>query len=179
MRFLALVLGLVMLAPVARAEDGYDLWLRYKPVEASARAAYAARAAAIAPVAETPTLKAARAELERGLTGLVGQPALAAAGSRDGVILLSAGATPAVTGLGLPLQTLGEEGYLIRTVSVGGKATTVIAANRDIGVLYGVFRYLSLIKTGQSVDKLDITSVPKVKLRMLNHWDNLDRHVER
>ena len=57
--------------------------------------------------------------------------------------------------------------------------TTVIAANRDIGVLYGVYRYLSLIQTGASVDRLDIVSVPKVKLRMLNHWDNLDRHVER
>ncbi|ATC25720.1 alpha-glucuronidase [Caulobacter vibrioides] len=179
MRFLALVLGLLLLAPAARAEDGYDLWLRYKPVAESARVAYAARAAAIAPVAETPTLTVARAELERGLTGLVGQPASAPAGSRDGVILLASGATPAITGLGLPLKTLGEEGYLIRTVTVGGKATTVIAANRDIGVLYGVFRYLSLIQTGQSVDKLDITSVPKVKLRMLNHWDNLDRHVER
>ncbi|MFY8208925.1 MAG: alpha-glucuronidase family glycosyl hydrolase, partial [Caulobacter sp.] len=72
MRFLALVLGLLLLAPAARAEDGYDLWLRYKPVAESARVAYAARAAAIAPVAETPTLTVARAELERGLTGLVG-----------------------------------------------------------------------------------------------------------
>ncbi|ATC34434.1 alpha-glucuronidase [Caulobacter vibrioides] len=180
MRLMAFVGALLFLAaPVARAEDGYDLWLRYKPVEAGARAAYAARAAAIAPTAETPTLKVARAELERGLTGLVGQPVSAAAGSRDGVILLGAVATPAIAGLGLPLQTLGEEGYLIRTVTVAGKATTVIAANRDVGVLYGVYRYLSLIQTGASVDKLDITSVPKVKLRMLNHWDNLDRHVER
>ena len=47
MRVLALILGLVLIAPAARAEDGYDLWLRYRPVEASARPAYAARAAAI------------------------------------------------------------------------------------------------------------------------------------
>ena len=44
MRLLALILGLALVvAPAARAEDGYDLWLRYKPVEASVRAAYAAR----------------------------------------------------------------------------------------------------------------------------------------
>jgi alpha-glucuronidase len=31
---------LVLLAVPARAEDGYDLWLRYRPMEAGARAQY-------------------------------------------------------------------------------------------------------------------------------------------
>lgn len=180
MRLIALALGLLLMtAPTARAEDGYDLWLRYKPVEASARASYAARAAAIAPTRDDPTLKVARAELERGLTGLVGKPTTAAAGTRDGVILLGSAADPAVAKLNLPLKSLGEDGYLIRTLPVNGKATTVIAANRDIGVLYGVFRYLELIQTRQAVASLDLASAPKVKLRMLNHWDNLNRTVER
>lgn len=170
MRLLAFAAAfLLMAAPAARAEDGYDLWLRYKPVEAGAKAPYVARAAAIAPTADTPTLNVARAELERGLTGLVGKPATAAAGSRDGVIQLTVS----------PQKDLGDEGYRIRTTAVSGRKTTVIAANRDIGVLYGVFRYLELIQTRQSVDSLDIASAPKVKLRMLNHWDNLNRTVER
>lgn len=170
MRLMALAATLLLLAaPAARAEDGYDLWLRYKPVEASAKSAYAARAAAIAPVNDTPTLTIARAELERGLTGLVGKPASAAAGSRDGVIQLTVA----------PSKELGDEGYRIRTALVGGKKTTVISASQDVGVLYGVYRYLELIQTRQPVETLDITSVPKVKLRMLNHWDNLNGHVER
>ncbi len=169
MRLLALVLGLALIGSSAHAEDGYDLWLRYKPVEAGAKAPYAARAAAIAPVSNTPTLKVARAELDRGLTGLVGKPASATAGSRDGVIQLTVA----------PQKDLGDEGYRIRTTAVNGKKTTVIAANRDIGVLYGVFRYLELIQTRQPVETLDIASSPKVKLRMLNHWDNLNRTVER
>jgi alpha-glucuronidase len=57
--------------------------------------------------------------------------------------------------------------------------TTVIAANNDIGVLYGVFHYLRLVQTGQGVDTLNILSTPKVNHRLLNHWDNLDGHVER
>ena len=77
------------------------------------------------------------------------------------------------------MKDAGDEGYLIRTVSIDGKQTTVIAANREVGVLYGVFRYLSLIQTRQPVDRLAIASAPKVGLRMLNHWDNLDRTVER
>ena len=170
MRLLAFAAALLLMAaPAAHAEDGYDLWLRYKPVEASAKAPYAARAAAIAPTANTPTLKVARAELERGLTGLVGTPATAAAGSRDGVIQLTVA----------PQQGLSDEGYRIRTTAVNGKKTTVIAASKDIGVLYGVFRYLELIQTRQPVEALDIASSPKVKLRMLNHWDNLNRTVER
>jgi len=180
MRLIALALGLLLMtAPAARAEDGYDLWLRYKPVEASAKGAYAARAAAIAPTRDAPTMKVARAELERGLMGLVGKPASAGAGTRDGVILLGAASDPAIAKLDLPLKSLGEDGYLIRTLPVNGKATTVIAANRDIGVLYGVFRYLELIQTRQPVASLDLASAPKVKLRMLNHWDNLNRTVER
>jgi alpha-glucuronidase len=174
MRLMAFAATLLLLASTtARAEDGYDLWLRYRPVEASARTAYAARAAAIAPPGtlgkDTPTLKVARAELERGLTGLVGKPATAAGGARDGVIQLSVE----------PSKDLGDEGYRIRTQLVGGKKTTVISANKDIGVLYGVYRYLELIQTRQPVESLDLTSVPKVKLRMLNHWDNLNGHVER
>jgi alpha-glucuronidase len=171
MRGLCLVVGLLsatMTTSIARAEDGYDLWLRYRPLPAAQRPA----ARTIAPSAETATLKVARAELERGLTGLTG----AAPTSGAGAILLGTPAgSPAVAALNLPLKGAGEEGYLIRTVG----QTTVIAANSDVGVLYGVFHYLRLIQTGQGVDRLDILSAPKVNHRLLNHWDNLDGSVER
>jgi alpha-glucuronidase len=50
----------------ARAEDGYDLWLRYKPVEG------AAAVGGVTVLGDSPTLQAARAELERGPAGLRG-----------------------------------------------------------------------------------------------------------
>ncbi|HBN91111.1 MAG TPA: hypothetical protein DD397_00990, partial [Hyphomonas sp.] len=31
----------------------------------------------------------------------------------------------------------------------------------------------------EALTDLDVISRPKTKLRLLNHWDNLDRHVER
>jgi alpha-glucuronidase len=55
----------------------------------------------------------------------------------------------------------------------------LIAANKDAGVLYGAFAFLKLIQTRQSINNLDIADAPKVKARVLNHWDNLDRTVER
>ena len=153
----------------ARAEDGHDLWLRYRPLPLNQRPA----PRAIAATTETPTLNVARAELERGLTGLTGAAPASEAGAT--ILLGTPSDTPAVAALNLPLKGAGAEGYLIRTV---GK-TTVIAANSDIGVLYGVFHYLRLVQTGQGVDRLDIASAPAVQHRLLNHWDNLNGTVER
>lgn len=155
-------------ASAAQAEDGYDLWLRYRPLPAALRP----EPRTITPGADTPTLKIARAELQRGLDGLVGGAPPAGGPS---ILLGTPAGSPAVAALNLPLKSAGEEGYLIRTVG----ETTVIAANSDVGVLYGVFHYLRLVQTGQGVDKLDILSAPKVNHRLLNHWDNLDGSVER
>ncbi|RYG62998.1 alpha-glucuronidase, partial [bacterium] len=54
-----------------------------------------------------------------------------------------------------------------------------VAGNKDVGILYGVFAFLKRVQLGQSLDNLDVTDKPRLQLRVLNHWDNLDRHVER
>jgi alpha-glucuronidase len=173
-RGLCAVACLMSAASEVRAEDGYDLWLRYRPLAAAQRPT----SRTIAPSADTPTLKVARAELERGLTGLMGAAPDSGTGGIGGTVVLGTPAgSPAVAALNLPLKGAGEEGYLIRTLQDG--KTTVIAANSDVGVLYGVFHYLRLVQTGQGVDRLDILSAPKVRRRLLNHWDNLDGTVER
>ncbi len=176
-----MIAALLGLAAPAGAEDGYDLWLRYRPVPADQAAAYRAASAQIVLQGRSPTLDAAAAELERGLAGLTGAaPQLTAAPSGAGAVLLGTPASsPLVAGLNLPLQAAGPEGFVIRSVSLRGRRATVIAANSDVGVLYGVFRYLRLVQTAQPVQALDLADAPKVKLRLLNHWDNLDRSVER
>ncbi|HKC35325.1 MAG TPA: alpha-glucuronidase, partial [Chitinophagaceae bacterium] len=55
----------------------------------------------------------------------------------------------------------------------------IITANTDVGVLYGVFHFLRLMQTQRPVINLTIISSPKIKLRFLDHWDNLNRTVER
>ena len=64
---------------------------------------------------------------------------------------------------------------MIRSVVIDGHRATVIAAREDIGVLYGAFHFLRLVQTGQPLAKLDLRESPHLKLRVLNHWDNLDR----
>lgn len=156
-------------AGAARAEDGYDLWLRYRPVDG------AAAVGEVTVLGDSPTLRAARAELERGLAGLRG----GAPASTRAALLAGTAASPQIAALKLPLQRVGPEGYVIRSLQVDGRPTTVIAANSDVGVLYGAFHVLRLVQTRQPVGKLDIAAKPAVKLRVLNHWDNLDRSVER
>jgi len=156
-------------AGAARAEDGYDLWLRYRPVDG------AAAVGEVTVLGDSPTLRAARAELERGLAGLRG----GAPASTRAALLAGTAASPQIAALKLPLQGMGAEGYVIRSLQVDGRPTTVIAANSEVGVLYGAFHVLRLVQTRQPIGKLDIAAKPAVKLRVLNHWDNLDRSVER
>ena len=180
-RFLAFLLLLlsVALPSAVRAETGYDLWLRYQPLEQQWKDRYARQVTHFT-AASRPTIIAAANELRRGFEGMLGYDLVwRETVMGDGAVVLGTGKSPLIAPLGLPLAQLGPEGYLIRSATIDGKRVTVIAANQDVGVLYGVFRFLKLMQTRQPLDNLDISDAPKLKVRVLNHWDNLDRYVER
>lgn len=174
--WIALVGGL-WTAP-ARAEDGYDLWLRYRPLPTAQASAVAERATSVVRDETDPTIELAAAELVRGITGLTGR-AVAAGNVATGAIVIGTARSARIAALRLPLAGLGDEGFVVRSATVDGKPVTVVAANRPIGVLYGAFRLLRIAQTGGSIGKLSVVDRPKLGLRMLNHWDNLDRYVER
>ena len=165
----------------ASAEDGYDLWLRYKPVEKQWLGKYRADAAMLVSASNSATIRAARDELSRGLSGLLGRPVPTSDTLHgNGAILFGTAAdSPTIAGLHLPLAALGSEGYLIKSVTARGRRITVIAANSDVGVLYGAFDFLRLIQTRQPIERLDVASAPRIQNRILDHWDNLDRTIER
>lgn len=77
------------------------------------------------------------------------------------------------------IKDLGEDGYWMGPIEVDGKTHYAIVGNRPVGVLYGVFNLIKSIQTETFDNNLLISDYPKVKLRMLNHWDNLDKTVER
>lgn len=173
-----LVCSAVLPAMTAHAEDGYDLWLRYHLLPDAAQKQGSARELVV--LGATPTLQAAGDELQRGLHGLLGvAPTLTQAATRDGAIVLGTAQTPQIAALGLATQALGREGYLIRSTRVDGHQATVIVGGSDVGVLYGAFHLLRLVQTGQSLSALNLRQTPRLQLRLLNHWDNLDGVVER
>lgn len=157
------VVGAACLRPPLQAEDGYRLWLRYDACDdaryvTEASAALRTIVFATPRGADTPTLEVARDELKRGLGGLCGfAPAFE---------MTAPPATPAP----------GAEGYVFRLT--GGRCE--IAAQTDIGVLYGAFALLRHVQLRQPPGLLDgRASAPRIQRRLLNHWDNLNRFVER
>ena len=178
---LACGLAIVLSMLPAHAEDGHELWLRYRHMTASQAERYRTHASQLIAGQDTPTQVAARAELLQGLGGLLGATVpVSETVTLDGAIVVgTARSSPVVARLGLDLDDLGAEGYLIRSMRMDGRRTTVIAAREDIGVLYGAFHFLRLLQTGRSLEQLDLRESPRLKLRVLNHWDNLDGHVER
>jgi alpha-glucuronidase len=184
--------GILFTAPApaqAVPEDGYQLWLRYRPLPPAARERLAQAVTGIALLgAETPTLRAAGAELQRGLAGMLGRaapPALLPTARDGGLVVARAGSLPASHEVQASLRGLGDEGYLVRRTRLGGgKAganVTLIAANSDIGLLYGAFAWLRELQVTNAAAPASIAlaSKPRLPLRILNHWDNLDRSVER
>jgi len=168
----------------AHAENGYRLWLRYDKI--SNKALYARYRQSITQLlfpANSPTLRAAHDELTEGLNGLLQLqlPEKEFAVPNGALIIGTPQSSKMIASLPLKadLAKVGDEGYIIRTISYKGKKATVIAANKEVGVLYGVFNLLKLLQTEQPISQLAITDYPRTRLRMLDHWDNLDGSIER
>lgn len=175
--FWMMAMAMTVLTPVAMAEDGYDLWLRYARVDGAAAARIAAHASVITAPGDSATMQIIRDELQRGVTGMTGTAPMIADSMRPGALWLAMpGTAPA---LPLTLAGLGQEGYAIRSIRVEGKPVTLIAANSEMGLLHGAFHWLRLAQSDAALDAIDIRSAPRIGLRLLNHWDNLDGTVER
>ncbi|MBD2703743.1 alpha-glucuronidase [Spirosoma sp. BT702] len=168
----AWLLFLLLFAGRSNADDGYRLWLKYDLIrDAAKRTTYAQSAQFIALTGNSPILQTAANELQTGLQGLLGKtiPIIANAGNRTGGIVLTLRNTPDA-GAG----TLNDEGYQIEQ-----RSNIQISAKTDRGVLYGVFALLRYVQTGQSLHRITLTSNPKVRYRLLNHWDNTNGTIER
>ena len=173
-----------MLPRPQHPEDGYDLWLRYRPVEpGDLLASYRNRLRYLHAPAHSGVLRTARDEAVLALSGMTGEaPAATSELRAPGTLVIG---TPASSRIvrdlvpGAELNAVGPEGYLIRTVHRDGVDATVVASAGEAGVLYGVFGLLRILQTRQSVTALDVTERPANKVRMINHWDDLNRTVER
>lgn len=86
----------------------------------------------------------------------------------------------AISGICLRIDPLvGKEGYEIKCKK--GKCT--ISSSTQVGILYGIFTLLRNLITFQ-IKNFDTWTYsekqePVMRLRMLNHWDNMDGSIER
>jgi alpha-glucuronidase len=167
-----------------RNEDGYELWLRYKTIDnPETLSAYRTTITHIVMEASSPTLIAARKELSLALESLLDTPIpISEQVTQNGTLVVGTPlSSPIVAKLILQaeLWAAGDEGYVIKAAQIESKDCIVIAANTDFGILYGSFHFLRHLQTQQSLHNLNIISAPRIRHRMLNHWDNLDGTIER
>src|SRR6188768_554519 len=118
----------VVCALPAGAEDGYDLWMRYRAIDAGSYPDLDARVHELVVAPGSATLETAGRELASGLTKLRGRPlSPVPAVTQSGAVLLGTPRSSAeIAGLPLALERAGAEGYVIRSVTLDQKQVTVI-----------------------------------------------------
>ncbi|MEG3181182.1 alpha-glucuronidase family glycosyl hydrolase [Sphingomonas sp. LT1P40] len=167
--------AMVLTAHPASAEDGYELWLRYRPLTP----AYAAQVATIAPALAidappSPTVAAATSELTRAFGIWLDRPLAVTPGTSSALLLCRRDRSCAK---GLARQRGPTPPGAFRIDRLNGRI--VVSAADDIGLLYGSFALIRHIQQQAPLNALPQSDAPHVALRMLDHWDNLDGSVER
>src|SRR5262245_28495431 len=181
-RILILLAALLLAVSRAHAEDGYRLWLRYDPLPKSAIDRYSKDLSAITVAGSSETCDAIRSELTNALAGLLGKNlTMSATPDQASLVIGTPSSSSFIASLPFTreLSELGPEGYVVRSVKAGSHTTVVIASQTDVGALYGTFHFLRLMQTLQSIANINVNDKPRLRLRVLDHWDNLDGSIER
>lgn len=156
--------------PMLFAEDGYRLWLRYEKIsDARLLTVYSRQINTIYIAGTSPTLTALQQELALGLSGMLQKKVRFVSQAAGADIIIRTDAQQ---------SSLGKEGFYIQSAA-SPRPQITITATTDIGLLYGGFHFLRLLQTQQDITQLQTESKPQLQLRILNHWDNLNRYVER
>jgi alpha-glucuronidase len=162
-------------------EDGYKLWLRYA-TPGDIAASYSKTISGLLVEGRSATARIIRNELAAAMPAILNRRTPLRTGLFDGTVVVGIPAdSAAIRGLGWEseLAKMGPEGYVIRPASIAGRRAIAVASNGATGALYGAFHLLRLLQTGSAIDAIDLAERPRVQLRLLNHWDNLDGSVER
>ena len=195
LRFALLVVLAVLAvgASPASAEDGSDLWLRYEKVDDRSRLEQYRQSVKSVVVENVhankvhrhtadlrmepgaserlveSSLEAARDELVRGLSGLLGRRVPVAHGASRGAVVVGTRESSAIVRRHVRARELADEGYVIRSVD----GLTVVAGKTEVAALYGTFAFLRRLQTEQRITGLDIASSPRVANRHLNNWETV------
>ena len=123
------LLFLLCSTSLLQAENGYELWLRYRPVaKGTSHTSYCMKNQKVMFPGETESLIAARKELQAGLSGLLDIPYTETKVLENNMLVVG---TPQSVPLfkqqtfHAEIDGLADEGYLIRSCTIEGKKVTV------------------------------------------------------
>ncbi len=156
----------------ALAESGYKTWLRYEKIDdIILRGEYIKYCNRVIVTNESEILTSALNELKTGLDEMLGvEPQIVREKASSGIILGTLDNIPsAISNKIISKHRLTTpEGFMILTVD----ENIVITAKSDVGILYGTFHFLRLLQMEATISDMNLYDNPKIKLRILNHWDN-------
>jgi len=162
------------------ADDGYELWLKYPTIEDSEFSQKWNNSLGIIQAhGKSESMRVATEELTIGLEGLLGARKLR---GKNPIHLATLNELPVNIINQLPdkvTSLANPEAYAITRVD--SEDSWVITSPSDAGVVYGTFAFLREIQLKKLMPGSDAVLIaePKIQHRLLNHWDNLTRTIER
>jgi alpha-glucuronidase len=165
-------------------DDGYELWLRYRQVDNLDRLAqYRQAICSVTVLGESATAEIVRSELAQALPALLGHIVPFSMGEPRGHALV-VGTVDELAAVGTAISQaqcdeLGAEGFLIQSHRAGTSNWILVTGNARPAVLTGLFHFLRLLQAHRDIRELDIASRPRIRHRILGHWDNLNGSIER
>lgn len=167
-------------------QDGYTLWLDYKPLEGNAKSydGYRPYLANVQVVGDSSLCASAASELRLALPLLFETDVKVAESAAAATMTAVTGKGSIIVGrFDLLKHLCGKDcgvnnGYRI-VVQNNPSPAIFLLGKTDNDVLYAVFHFLRLLQTGAPVSSINLQESPKIKWRMLDHWDNPDLSIER
>ncbi|MBS9522732.1 alpha-glucuronidase [Litoribacter alkaliphilus] len=160
----------------AFANDGYKLWLQYYSINNSS---YREIFSSVYIEGESSTIDAIKDELARASKGMFDEDVVESSdeGANLRIQLYDQGLRDVIPED--EMNSLSEQGFFIKEINYNGASQVLITAKSQIGLLYGTFRFLQKIQKNEKLPTYGFKDAPTIEHRILNHWDNLDRTVER
>jgi alpha-glucuronidase len=176
-----LVVCVVIVTAQLRAADAADAWLRYARLDPKAAETYSEFPVRAVVVGDSLFLRTAQQELVRGVGKMLGRRLSSAKGlpTRSSVVLGTFADLRRWNSELVPANAVPPGSFWLKRCRFRGVAYVVVAGADDRGVLYGVFRLLSLMARGERLAAIDELQQPAAPIRWVNQWDNLDGSIER
>ncbi|MGO4911028.1 alpha-glucuronidase family glycosyl hydrolase [Leeuwenhoekiella sp. W20_SRS_FM14] len=162
------------------SQDAYNLWLQYHPIQNETLSKeYTAILNTVELRSTTPTSAVIKNELNIAVPAMLSINPNFATSSPTLLISKVADLSKTESEQLSSTQEIGSEGFYIKPIQVNKKKLLLITATTDKGLLYGTYYLLNQMQQNNSLQNIDVLENPQLQKRLLNHWDNLDRTVER
>jgi alpha-glucuronidase len=155
-----------------RAESGYDLWLRYHKISDQKKLTQYRNLINVVYIeTSSQTSDILKNEILNGLKGLLNKTISSTINKSQADLIFD---------IEVNATKYTDEGFSIHSEKGrDNKFKIYISAKKDIGLLYGGFHFLRILQDEQNIYSININSSPTLSIRILNHWDNLNRSIER